>query len=172
MGTQAGSCSATPAGSPPPVQSDEGETCALRRAGAGCGAGAVCAPRVPKAFARCAIATGSVTCPTGLVGSTVYTGATDTRGCGSCACGTVDLACSISAMNFFSDDYCNGGAYQMETYCTPVGGSGLGDTGGNSTSYQAVWSSNGMESACQVTTGSSPQGSVTPSGAITMCCLP
>jgi hypothetical protein len=173
--TQAGSCSASGAvTSKPAANVVHGETCALPQAGAGCSTGGVCAPKVTSGFSRCSVMSGSATCPTGFVQSAVYTTSTDTRTCSGCACGTVDLACNVTGMYFFSNTGCNGGNYTMTESCTDVSSSTLADYGGNSNSFQAVVSNNGQAGTCSVTSNSTAQGSVGPdtSTTVTVCCEP
>jgi hypothetical protein len=174
VATTPGACTGTSAvtGTPAITESGMGETCALPKAGGGCGTGAVCAPRVPSGFQRCGVPSTGTSCPTGLLTLTVYTGRDDTRSCGGCACGTVDLACNVTGMQFWSNADCMGGVYDMSTSCQLVNGSSLGDTGGNSVSYRADLSTNNQQSTCAVTSASQPNGSVTPTGAITVCCEP
>lgn len=171
--TQAGSCSAASSvASAPPVQSVLGETCALPKAGTGCSLGAACAPNVPTGFQRCAVSTTATQCPNGLIQTTVATSISDTRTCGGCACGTVDLACNVTGMQFWEFQGCNGGVYDMNTSCQSVAGSSLGDEGGNSLSFKADLSTNGQQNACAVTSASQPSGSVTTKGSLLVCCEP
>ncbi len=171
--TQAGSCSAASSvASAPPVQSVLGETCALPKAGTGCSLGAACAPNVPTGFQRCAVSTTATQCPNGLIQTTVATSISDTRMCGGCACGTVDLACNVTGMQFWEFQGCNGGVYDMNTSCQSVAGSSLGDEGGNSLSFKADLSTNGQQNACAVTSASQPSGSVTTKGSLLVCCEP
>jgi hypothetical protein len=166
LGTVAGTCSAAPTvTTKPPVTDNQGETCSLPQAGGGCPALEECVPVAPAGFQLCSVFTGSATCPNGLVQSQIYTGYSDTRGCGGCSCGTEDLACSVTGMKFYAAGNCAGSYYDMNGTCTK-------STVLDSYSYKADLTTNGKATACQVTSNSQPTGTVSPTGLLTICCLP
>ncbi|HEY6461654.1 MAG TPA: hypothetical protein VIY73_15910, partial [Polyangiaceae bacterium] len=165
VATKAGTCGAKLTTVKPAVTDDAGETCAVAVAGGGCTTG-VCAPVAPVGFQLCSYNAGAPSCPNGLIQSTVYTGYDDTRTCGNtCACGTVDLACNVTGRKYFSQNNCTSSSFNMSTSCAQ---SPLKDT----YAWQVDLSTNDKQSDCTVTTGSTASGSVSPTGAITMCCAP
>jgi hypothetical protein len=64
-----------------------GRFCATNLRGGGCGASSVCLPAATSNPTRCAITSGSVSCPAGLQRSDWYTTYTGTFTCNPCACG-------------------------------------------------------------------------------------
>ena len=166
VATQAGSCSASPTTSKGPVTDNAGETCAVSMTGGGCAAGSVCAPVAPTGFQLCSYSSTASTCPGGTNTANAYTGFTDSRGCGSCKCGTVDLACNVTGRQYFaSSTACTGSAYDMLTGCSqcPLA---------NTYAWQVDLSTNGNQTECSITENSTASGSVTPTGPVTLCCAP
>ena len=169
--TVAGTCSGVSAvANKPAVTASQGETCSLTQAGGGCAAGFVCAPIVTSDFQLCSTYPGAATCPMGTTRTSLYTGYTDTRSCGSCACGTEDLGCVLTGAEFFTSASCTGSACEISGSCAKCALPGTGDT----SSIQGVFTNNGKTTSCSVTTGAQPTGTVTPnaSSEITICCQP
>jgi hypothetical protein len=166
--TVAGVCSATPKITQPAVTDDQGETCALPQAGAGCATGSVCAPVQPTGFQLCSTHSGAMTCANGLTQSDVYTGYDDTRTCSSCACGTEDLGCALTGAEFWTGTDCTGSVCEITASCAKCVLPGTGDTD----SMSGVFTDNGKGGDCVVTTNTTPTGSVTGTGETTVCCVP
>jgi hypothetical protein len=167
--TVAGTC--TGAGkvtTAPAVTDDQGETCALPQAGGGCPALSACVPVAPAPFQLCSVESGTATCPTGLVASSVYTGFDDTRSCGACACATGNLACTMTGANFYEASGCTGASCEIGTSCAKC----TLMASGNTNSMAGVFTSNNTETVCGVTTPSAPTGTVTKTGPLTVCCVP
>jgi hypothetical protein len=153
----------------PPVTYDSGKACYLGTAGGGCGSGQRCAPTAPSGDLLCSILPGtSTSCPAGS-SVPVSTGYNDGRGCGGCTCsGTSNLGCTLDSVDFWPTATCGSGTgCNMGTTCKNCFGGGNGDVN----AADGLWSTSGQESACTVNgSGSQPNGGVTGTGAVTLCC--
>jgi hypothetical protein len=166
--TVVGACTGSQTTTTPAVTDYQGETCALPRAGGGCAAGEVCAPVPPSGFKLCSTYTSVTSCPTGLTPFELYTSYTDNRSCSSCSCGaTTNLSCTMDGARFYTGSNCSGSSCEISTGCA---GCNLGNGTGDTNSMQGVWTTNGKEASCTVTSQSTASGAVTPTGGTTTCC--
>jgi len=183
---QPGTCSGTssPKSSPPPTY-DTGEACALPAAGAGCSGSQACVPVNSNAanFQICAVATGKVLCPDGLMQYLINDAPpSESHTCTGCSCtsDTSTVTCDVTAMSVAPTDCAT--AYPGG-YCAP--GSGAGTTfafaantctpsksyGGNELSRCISVTASGTTSCSPSGSAPSANGSVSPVGAqYTVCC--
>jgi hypothetical protein len=174
LATSPGKCGSSVTATPPAVTDTQGETCSLTQPGAGCSALSACVPTVSSSFKLCSVYSGSTTCPNGLIQSTVYTGYSDTRSCSSCTCGgSTNLACSATSMISYQGANCpsTGENWTMTESCLEPGVY-LSGANGLTSSERVNVTTNGTANTCSVTANTQATGSVTPTGAITVCCLP
>jgi hypothetical protein len=108
-------------------------------------------------------------CPGSYVDKTlVYTGVSDTRACDACTCGAVANPSCAGQIAVFSNAGCQGGPLaSVVANGSDCDAPGRGAV--NNGSYMLMVQGNGT--ACSPS-GGAPQGEATPTGAITVCCLP
>lgn len=138
-----------------------------------CADSGICLPEVESPFNDiCVYREGEYECPTDyVVGSLVYQGFSDTRGCpGSCSCSPSGGACSLALTTYtgFSGGALCGDFWGSETIrsddsdCVVVS-SGAAARFGSPAFVEGSGQCSGSDP--------SPTGSATPTDAITMCCL-
>ena len=164
-----GSCGASPSKTVPPLGWNHAARVCSSRSGTGCNAGSVCASARPAPFASgaCVWRIGAIDCVAPYTTRHVYySGATDTRDCGACTCGSPhDTTCGTVTVSLYGDNQCSGGAAgtaPSDGSCVPAPSGAHGATSSNATTTGG---------SC-TPTSAGPIGSVTPTGATTVCCLP
>ncbi len=167
MAPVGGSCSPSLGKSVPAMQETKWRTCGFSGTFAGgCPAGEVCAP-VAAGLSSCVAASGNVQCPAAYPnGSTVGTGASDTRDCGACTCaGPTGATCSGATLTFYVDTACTNvsEAVGIDFTCHQLAGSTY-----NSYAYTASPS----ETCGPVAQQPGATGSVSITGTTTVCCAP
>jgi hypothetical protein len=94
----------------PVVWSPEVETCSSILPLPACGSGEVCAPESTAPFmGACIYQPGNVACPPGtpyVTRQLVYSGTSDSRGCGACTCGSPRATCSGGTVAISNDPTC------------------------------------------------------------------
>ncbi len=149
----------------PPVQWDATvRSCKLPGSAVACAdGGGVCTPLPPDDFEAnlCVYKQGASDCPAGeyAVKRTFFSGVEDTRGCSNCSCGAAPTTCD-GAMLVFAEADCAGdyvAAVQANNGCTAATG--------NSVAMELD-----TLSGCPVTSDSTPEGDVAPTGEFTFCC--
>ena len=166
-----GAC--TPGGGAPsrgaPTWSAEARACSLAASahGAGCSAGATCAPlpRAPYLARFCVTRSGDVACPGAPYGErhVYYASSSDTRACGACGCGAARGETCSGTVQTFQGSACTGAlqAIPAPTGCAPL------QDGTRTALYTAV----ATGGSCPAS-GGAPTGTVTPIGPTTFCCSP
>jgi hypothetical protein len=134
---------------------------------ADCPSGTVCAPRPSSPFAStaCVAIQGDATCPPGAysVKRRFFTGATDTRGCTTCACAAPTASCTATIDVYSSTNgSCSGNKI---TYLAPFTCDGVGQPG------DFLLTLSPTSGACGAT-ASNPTGGASPIGPVTVCCVP
>lgn len=137
--------------------------------GGGCDAGQVCVPRSTTGTpdldgAVCITRQGTQECPAGWtdVDTQLYTTATDDRTCSACSCGQGATECTGGGYTAYDFNNCTQSALTINTTCTDVtprpdfGSFGLRGSAATPTAPTC--------------TGGAPSGSVTPDGAVKLCC--
>ncbi len=137
--------------------------------GTGCSTGEVCVPSAETAFPDiCITRDGDHSCPSGWLGETAYSGATDGRGCSACGCPTLTgITCSYGTITVWDAGNClagGSGAINIGTSCVDI--SDYADN--NSGSYR--FQSGSLSGGSCAPSGGQPTGTVTPTGPITVCC--
>jgi hypothetical protein len=152
---------------PPPIWGKSTKFCAAEKfnagAGNGCAVGQVCMPR-GAAGRSCVLLDAMGQCPAGAAADTLYTGLDDARTCTACSCAK-QATCDNLYVKFGSDYSCGvdyghikGG---MATCATQMYGIYV-------PGYQLV----GTPAPPTCTPTSTVTGTLTPTGARTVCCLP
>lgn len=146
--------------------------CAVSNSGAGCGTGEVCvalAPMAPSVEPTvCLAKVGDNACaPAWSDRHVLHESADDSRNCSPCSCAAdpTTVSCSAPSYKIFDNSFCTGISNQV-VGCTDV--SAL--TSDGSSSLKRLSPSALLQGSCAAS-GGSPTGSVTPSGATTLCCL-
>jgi hypothetical protein len=153
---------------PPPMWGTAGVGCAeAAPAQHGCGATQVCAPvpAAPFAAGHCVEQSGDVTCPQGAYAtrSVYYTGTIDGRACTPCGFEPSAISCTGTAV-LYSDAACSD---QLQVV-TDFSGGCLGLTGSFGSTELTDVTFSGAASCTPV--GGQPTGTLTPTGAVTVCC--
>lgn len=136
----------------------------------GCSTGSLCVARPPSPFpsSLCVWRAGDVACPSGPYSarSVYYAGATDTRDCTACTCGTSGgLTCTAAQIFSYADGECPNNA------AGSIVGDGSCVSAPGSTSVVRAGSSSPSGASCSANPVSAT-GSVVPIGPTTICCAP
>jgi hypothetical protein len=78
------------------------------------------------------------------------------------------MTCGVTGFDLYESNNCTGPSFNMNATCQPPPGGWTT----NSYSYKAVVTRSASATACEVTSNSVAGGSVAPTGALTVCCLP
>lgn len=127
--------------------------------------GALCMPQPDDNFAVCVQQVGDVSCPIGPYGSKLlgYQSVNDTRACTSCSCsGASGVSCG-GGWTEYNGGGCSGG--------NVLGTSGLGECEPANSGGYGMYSASTSGGSCAPSTPQA-QGTATPSGPVTFCCLP
>ena len=142
--------------------------CEGAAAATGCDSTKICAPKAAGPFkGQCIYKAGDTSCPAVYPTKAVYYDAfADTRSCSSCSCSSVGSACTSSVL-----------AYQTANCTGTTVTHGLSSNASSPTCVPSNWiamkwsgTSTFVAGSCQKS-GGALSGSVTPSGAVTVCCL-
>ena len=118
------------------------------------------------AAAKCALFDGTHSCPAGTSADAWYTGETDSRSCGACACGSpTGQGCAAMILNIGTDYSCGTITAQIQS------------------GQRHCYTGNGVYSPGMIFSGSPTQptscpasapvtGALSPTGSKTLCCLP
>jgi hypothetical protein len=160
---QTGGASSSPQASesiPTPTFARDIRSCGTA-AGDACDDG-TCLPETPAEHSLCIFTTGETACPAGPWSTSVVTWSDveDDRDCSSCTCGSPSGTCGGSVV--LTNTGCGGGSVFIDEI--PAGG--CGDVSAFS---HATWTPE-VDASC-APSGGALQGDVTPTGAITYCCL-
>jgi hypothetical protein len=135
----------------------------------GCSADKTClpVPQGPFGTQTCIYSSGDVSCPSGpyTTKTTYYSGALDNRSCTPCGYVPSSLGCSATAI-LYSDNKC---AQELMTV-TDFTGTCM-SLPGSFSSAKLVSAAVSGTATCTAT-GGDPQGSIAPSGPMTVCCTP
>ena len=150
------------------------DVCSSASAFAGCTSGHACVPRSPASFesSACIARAGDVPCPVGPYASrrVFYQGASDTRDCSvaGCACGVASGAHCSGTVNVHSTSDCSLTirSFQLDGTCKLAN---LGPAEGVAIKMTVQGPSGGQ---CPVIGSGTKTGSVSPTGAMTVCCMP
>lgn len=165
-GTPSGVCS--PGGTATkgaPVWGATTKFCTVPAVGAGCPTGQVCMPRPVVAAGACLLMEGAKTCPAGLKQSAWFTGFTDTRTCGACACGAPTGGdCASMLIGAGSDYTCPpssvlGYVRSGDRLCLPNG------------AYSPGLQFSGTPVAPTCAANSTVSGTLSATGPATLCCI-
>jgi hypothetical protein len=152
-----------------PTWSQEVRGCRGAELGDECGQGRQCLPKAPAGFENwlCIFAEGDLECPAGDYSekTMLYSGVSDTRGCGSCICGAAPATTCTGNWEVFDNDDCTGNVVHTQPV-SPYACSGALDGVG---SFRIALDG-GTE--CPIMTDTTPTGSIEPDGAFTYCCTP
>jgi hypothetical protein len=143
--------------------------CAAEKVGpTGCAAGSVCMAR--PAGKACVLLDGAAaTCPAGTAPPTpaaLYTGFSDLRTCGACACTAAGQSCDGVSVHFGSDYSCGvdyGTLTASSKNCLPNNPNGI---------YVPGFYLKGAPTPPSCAPSSAVSGALTPTGPRTLCCLP
>jgi len=154
-----------------PAWKTQRDLCRLTREGAGCGNGQVCVPKAVGAFdARiCAAQNGEHGCPAEWTPVAIgYAGTEDDRGCTACTCSSPEgLTCTAGDIDIYDDDGCGDFDQTLGAGCSET--SGALDYG--SGSYRLNPGLVSGQGTCTAE-GGQPQGAVTGTDPVTICCRP
>ena len=157
-----GAC--TPQGAPTPSAVSWASTmrfCAAPMVGTGCGAQA-CVPLISPA--KCAMYDGVQRCQPGATSTSWNTGASDSRTCGACSCGSpTGGSCSGMVLNVGSDFAC------MTVTATLSSGQRRCYAGSGVNSPGVIFSGTPTQTTCSASAPLS--GSVMATGSKTLCCM-
>jgi hypothetical protein len=144
----------------------------------GCTEGAVCVPDLVSPLQSwCVYSEGDQTCPDGpyTERTVYYESLSDSRSCSACTCGDPSGQCEGGGVNFFHDGILSGCNADPATMLVLVGVAEYGscvdiltETGGPI----GVSASEPTPVGSCTPSSVALQGSVTPSGAVTVCCVP
>ncbi|HEY7375778.1 MAG TPA: hypothetical protein VIF57_26710, partial [Polyangia bacterium] len=174
-GVQAGpftptlSAACTPSGTPAPGPVAWGASnrfCATTTMGGGCQTGQVCVP--VNTAVKCAIFDGAHSCQAGTSADAWYTGSTDARTCGACACGgATGQSCAGMTLDVGTDYSCGTITAMLasgQRFCYPASGTGV---------YSPGLIFTGTPTQPTSCPASAPlSGALTATGPKTVCCLP
>lgn len=150
---------------PPPGWNAAIRTCELVETPMACMDGGVCLPTPPEGFEStwCLSRIGDESCPAGpyTEKQLFHTGVEDDRDCSNCTCGTSAQDCTAAVLEVFSEPDCGGepSGTVEGTQCTAVVG-------------ESFTRSQPNAETCAVVASPEPEGSITPVGEVTFCCLP
>ena len=164
-----GSCAATPSKKVTALTWGHAARVCSGASGTGCTSGGVCVAKRPAPFASgaCVWHAGASDCAAPYTAKHVYyAGATDTRDCGACTCGAPqNVTCGTATVSLYGDAQC--------------GGTAAGTVPGDGTCVLAASGAHGATTTNPTASGGSCTGtsagaigSVTPTGATTVCCIP
>jgi hypothetical protein len=167
-GPTGGTCTANVSVTKPTTGATQGETCAGETAfGGGCSGTDVCA-LVPTGYTACLHHGGAnMMCPVGYATSHAVGTLQDTRGCGNCMCAPPTATCSGN-WNFFTAAGCTGAVTLSVTANGQCNATGNQNPAAMFQSNQLVATPN--NTACAMPAAPMPTGTVTLTGADTLCC--
>lgn len=165
---QSASCNASEGSHilPAVTWTDQGRLCEGVSLGGGCEDGQACVPATPTSFSLCISRSGDHQCPAPHTDKTLrYADVNDSRSC-DCSCGPpANAACTASTEVWPSSGNCQGNPSTIvdnDGSCVTF----AGPPSNGSFQYTATPSSD----PCPVQ--DQPTGEATPTGAVTVCCLP
>jgi hypothetical protein len=140
--------------------------CATSLRGGGCGAGSVCLPSITNNPQRCAIASGSMSCPTGSQRTEWYSGYNmGTFACNSCSCGlTSGASCASVQLGVYNGASCD----PATQFGILAGGARACAPPGALNNPSIVMTGAPTSPTCPPQNTSS--GALTPTGPLTVCC--
>jgi hypothetical protein len=148
-----------------PAALRDSRSCAVQRAGGGCGAGQVCVPKPGNAFAMCVTKPGAIVCPGAFPSAhRAGTSASDTRTCGTCSC---TAAPCTGELHLFDDKDCSGAEKLKINATAPPGACGHL----TNAAFQMRGYTTTVTGGC-VPSGPAPMstGALTLEGESTICC--
>jgi hypothetical protein len=157
------SCRSTANGTVAEVR--DGRTCAVRRAGGGCGASQVCVPRTTSGYSVCIAKGGSQTCP-GAFPTSISAGSNvqqDSRACSSCTC---TAAPCTGEVKLYDNRDCSSGEKLTLAASAPPGNCDRVSNG----SFQARGYTATIAGGCVMAAAGKGSGTLTLADERTICC--
>jgi hypothetical protein len=131
--------------------------------------GRQCLPKAPAGFEDwlCIFSEGDLECPSGDYSdkTLLYSGVTDTRNCGPCACDVAPSSTCTGQFEVFDTDDCTNDPIHTQSLGSFMCSGNLQNVGSLRIALDG-----GTE--CPIFTDTTPVGSIEPEGAITYCCMP
>ena len=161
----AGSCRGSANGTVPDVR--DSRTCAVRKAGGGCGASQVCVPRTDNGYAVCIAKDGDHSCP-GAFPTSIHAGSNvqqDSRACSPCTCTCAAAPCT-GEVKLYDNRDCSDGEKLRIAAGAPPGNCGRASNG----SFQARSYTATVAGGCVMAAAGKESGTISLADERTVCC--